>query len=238
MAAMFGRKKLVDDIISEIKDKIIRGELKDGDMLASQDELAKTMGVSRASLREALNRLELMGLIESKQGRGTFVRTVAHTDFMSPLASFLAMDRESALDLLEARGYIEGAMAALAAKNAGEDDIGKLEQVLTQMEEAYDSENLKRFVTMDVQFHMLVAEFSKNQVMARIGEIIRDLLHQLIRKVFDTASSSVSDLMNHTIKLHRNVYDAISRRDGRSARKHMEFHIMDVKELILKSQNW
>ena len=238
MAAMFGRKKLVDDIISEIKDKIIQGELKDGDMLASQDELAKTMGVSRASLREALNRLELMGLIESKQGRGTFVRTVAHTDFMNPLTSFLAMDRESALDLLEARGYIEGAMAALAAENAGEDDIEKLEQVLTQMEAACDADNLKRFVTMDVQFHMLVAEFSKNQVMARIGEIIRDLLHQLIRKVFDTAATSVSDLMNHTITLHRNVYEAIRRRDARSARKHMEFHITDVKELILKSQNW
>ncbi len=238
MAAMFGRKKLVDNIISKIKDMIIQGELKDGDMLASQDELAKTMGVSRASLREALNRLELMGLIESKQGRGTFVRAVAHTDFMNPLTSFLAMDRESALDLLEARGYIEGAMAALAAKNAGEDDIGKLEQVLTQMGEACDSEDLKRFVSMDVQFHMLVAEFSKNQVMARIGEIIRDLLHQLIRKVFDTAATSVSDLMNHTITLHRNVYDAIRWRDARSARKHMEFHIMDVKELILKSQNW
>ena len=235
---MFGRKKLVDNIISEIKDKIIQGELKDGDMLASQDELAKTMGVSRASLREALNRLELMGLIESKQGRGTFVRTVAHTDFMEPLTTFLAMDRESALDLLEARGYIEGAMAALAAKNAGEEDIGKLGQVLTQMEEACSSDNLNRFVTMDVQFHMLVAEFSKNQVMARIGEIIRDLLHQLIRKVFDTAATSVSDLMSHTITLHRNVYDAIRLRDAQAARRHMEFHITDVKDLILKSQNW
>ena len=235
---MFGRKRLVDNIISEIKDKIIQGELKDGDMLASQDELAKTMGVSRASLREALNRLELMGLIESKQGRGTFVRTVAHIDFMEPLTTFLAMDRESALDLLDARGYIEGAMAALAAKNAGEEDIGRLGQVLTQMEEACRTENLKRFVTMDVQFHMLVAEFSKNQVMARIGEIIRDLLHQLIRKVFDTAATSVSDLMNHTITLHRNVYDAIRLRDAQSARRHMEFHITDVKDLILKSQNW
>jgi GntR family transcriptional repressor for pyruvate dehydrogenase complex len=235
---MFGRKRLVDNIISEIKDKIIQGELKDGDMLASQDELAKTMGVSRASLREALNRLELMGLIESKQGRGTFVRTVAHTDFMEPLTTFLAMDRESALDLLEARGYIEGAMAALAANNAGEEDIEKLGQVLVQMEEACGSEDLKRFVTMDVQFHMLVAEFSKNQVMARIGEIIRDLLHQLIRKVFDTAATSVSDLMKHTITLHRNVYDAIRSRDAQSARRHMEFHISDVKDLILKSQNW
>lgn len=232
------RTRLIDNIIAEIKNKIIQGELKDGDMLASQDELAKTMGVSRASLREALNRLELMGLIESIQGRGTFVRTIAHTDFMNPLTSFLAMDQESALDLLEARGFIEGAVAALAANNACEDDLEKLEQVLKQMEHACKSEDLKRFIAMDVQFHLLVAECSKNRVMAKIAEIIRDLLRQLIHKFFDTVASSVSDTMNHTIKLHRNVYDAIRLRDARSARKHMEIHILDVKERILKSQNW
>ena len=235
---MLERPRLIDNIISEIKNKIIQGKLKDGDMLASQDELAKSMGVSRASLREALNRLELMGLIESIQGRGTFVRAIAHTDFMNPLTSFLAMDRESALDLLEARGYIEGAVAALAANNASEDDLDKLEQVLEQMEHACSSEDLEGFIAMDVQFHMLVAGCSKNQVMARIAEIIRDLLRQLIYKFFDTVASSVSDTMKHTIELHRNVYDAIRRRDAKSARKHMEIHIMDVKKRILKSQNW
>jgi GntR family transcriptional repressor for pyruvate dehydrogenase complex len=235
---MLERTRLIDNIISEIKNKIIQGELNDGDMLASQDELAKTMGVSRASLREALNRLELMGLIESQQGRGTFVRTIAHTDFMNPLSSFLIMDKESAVDLLEARGYIEGAVAALAANNASEDDLEKLEQVLKRMEQACSSEDLKNFIAMDVQFHMLVAECSKNRIMAKIGEIIRDLLRQLINKFFETVASSVSDTMSHTIMLHRNVYEAIRRRDARSARRHMEIHIMDVKERILKSQNW
>jgi GntR family transcriptional repressor for pyruvate dehydrogenase complex len=232
------RTRLIDNIISEIKDKIIQGDLKDGDMLATQDELAKTMGVSRASLREALNRLELMGLIESKQGRGTFVRTISHTDFMNPLTSFLAMDKDSAIDLLEARMHIEGAVAALAANNAREDDLEKLEQVLKRMEQACSSEDLKSFIAMDVQFHMLVAECSKNRMMAKISEIIRHLLHQLIHKFFDAVASSVSDTMRHTINLHRNVFEAIQRRDAQSARKHMEIHIMDVKKRILKSQNW
>ena len=232
------RTRLIDNIISEIKDKIIQGELKDGDMLASQDELAKTMGVSRASLREALNRLELMGLIESIQGRGTFVRTIAHTDFMNPLTSFLAMDQESALDILEARGYIEGAVAALAANNASEDDLKKLENVLNRMEQAARSDDLKSFIAMDVRFHMLVAECSKNRVMAKIAEIIRDLLHQLIQMVFDNVSTSIPHTMDHTIELHRNVYDSIRRRDARSAQKQMEIHIKDVKKLIQSTQNW
>ena len=158
-----------------------------------------------------------MGLVESQQGRGTFVRTIAHTDFMNPLTSFLAMDRESALDLLEARGYIEGAVAALAADNASEEDLDKLELVLKQMEEARSSEELKNFIALDVQFHMLVAKCSKNQIMAKIGEIIRDLLRQLIYKFFETVASNVSDSMSHTTMLHRNVYEAIRRRDARSA---------------------
>ena len=232
------RTRLIDSIISEIKNKITAGELKNGDMLASQDELAKTMGVSRASLREALNRLELMGLIESRQGRGTFVRTVAHTDFMSPLSSFLVMDQESAVELLEARGFIESAVAELAAKNASEEDLEKLGQALKEMERFSKAGDLKSFIARDVQFHMLVAQGSKNRVMGRIGEIIRDLLHRLIQLVFDNVSAGVPNTMERTIKLHCNIYEAIRRRDAQAARKHMEIHIKDVKRLILNNQKW
>lgn len=232
------RTRLIDSIISEIKNKIVAGELKDGDMLASQDELSKSMGVSRASLREALNRLELMGLIESQQGRGTFVRAVTHTDFMNPLSSFLVMDQESAVELLEARGYIEGAVAGLAADHASEEDLEELGKALKRMEQARSSEDLKSFIAMDVQFHMLVAQCSKNRVMAKIVEIIRDLLTRLIQTVFEGVRYSVPDTMSRTVRLHRNVYDAIGRRDARSARKQMEIHIKDVKKLILGIQKW
>ena len=235
---MFERTRIIDDIISEIKNKITLGELKDGDMLASQDELAKTMGVSRASLREALNRLELMGLIESKQGKGTFVRTIVPTDFMNPLSSFLVMDQGSAVELLEARGYIEGAAAALSAKNAKEDDLLKMEQVLERMETAGSGDDLDNFISMDVQFHMLIAESSKNRVLAKIVEIIRELIHQLIRKFFDTVAWSASDAMDRTVAFHRSVFEAIRRRDSDAARTHMERHIMDVKTRIKEEQTW
>lgn len=235
---MLERTKLIDNIISEIKNKITSGELKNGEMLASQDELAKTMGVSRASLREALNSLELMGLIESKQGRGTFVRTIEHTDFMNGLSTFLIMDQESAMDLLEARRCIEGAVASLAANNAGKNDLRKMEQVLKQMEKYCNSEDLESFIAADVQFHLLVAESSNNRVLAKIVGIIRDLLLQLVRKVFEHVAPNVSNVMSLTIKLHRDIYDAIRRRDATSARKHMEAHIMDVRKKIQESQNW
>src|SRR5674476_2799 len=81
-ARLAGRPSVIDSIVDEIVDRIASGELKDGDMLASQDELARSLGVSRASLREALNRLNLLGLVESRHGSGTFVKTARPQHFM------------------------------------------------------------------------------------------------------------------------------------------------------------
>jgi DNA-binding FadR family transcriptional regulator len=106
------------------------------------------------------------------------------------------------------------------------------------MEQAADAEDLKRFIAMDVQFHLMVAECSKNRVMAKIAEIIRDLLHRLIQMVFDSLRTRIRHTMDRTITLHRNVYESIRRRDARSARKQMELHIEDVKKLILSTHNW
>jgi len=81
------RLSLIDTIVEEIKGRVITGEYKSGNLLGSQDELARTFGVSRASLREALKRLELMGLVESRQGLGTFLKKIEPCDFMNPLSS-------------------------------------------------------------------------------------------------------------------------------------------------------
>ena len=147
------RKSLIDSIVEEIKDKVISGELKDGDMLTSQDVLANSMGVSRASLREAFNRLKLMGIIETKQGSGTFVKKTTPSDFMNSLASLLIMDQASAAELLDARLHIESAVAALAAKNASDEDLKKMKRVLDGMENDFRSGNIESFIAKDIQFH-------------------------------------------------------------------------------------
>src|SRR5450756_208894 len=92
-ASAFERTSVIDSIVAELKTKIASGELKDGDMLTSQDELARSLGVSRTSLREALNRLSLMGLVEMRHGSGTYVKTARPQDLMNSLSSLLIMDQ-------------------------------------------------------------------------------------------------------------------------------------------------
>lgn len=228
------RFSLIDSIVKEIKDKIISGELKDGDKLGSQDDLANTMGVSRASLREALNRLSLMGLIETRQGSGTFVKGVKPVDFMKSLSSLLIMDQASAAELLDARLHIEPAVAALAANNSTEEDIKKIKVILDSLENDFSKGDLDSYITRDVQYHMIIAESSKNRVLAKVVEIIRDILRQFIHKFFLAMPSSVSISMEY----HKKIYEAIQQHNPIAARKHMEEHIRSLIIRINENFNW
>lgn len=221
------RTSVIDSIVAEIKDKIISGDLKDGDMLASQDELARAMGVSRASLREALNRLSLMGLIETRQGTGTFVKTAKPVDFMNSLSSLLILDRASATELLDARFYIESACADLAARNASDEEIKEMGALLDRMERVVGTFDAESFAAQDLRFHMLVAQSSKNRVLVKVLGIISDILRQFILgtvTAHPVAAAKATDF-------HRSVFEAICRRDSAAARKHMEEHISYLIEL-------
>ena len=224
------RTTLIDSIVAEIRDKVISGELKEGQMLASQDDLAKEMGVSRASLREALNHLRLMGLIETRHGSGSVVRRKTPVAFINSLSSLLIMDQASAAELLDARLYIESAVVAVAAKNASEEDLKGMKQLVKGMERDFKVGDIESFTSRDVQFHMLIAQSTKNRVLAKVVEIIRDILRQFIKKFFATVPASVSD----AIEYHWRIYEASRAKRAEGAQRHMEAHIMSV----VKRLNW
>ena len=224
------RTTLIDSIVAEIRDKVISGELTEGQMLASQDNLAKEMGVSRASLREALNHLRLMGLIETRHGSGSVVRRKTPVAFINSLSSLLTMDRASAAELLDARLYLESAVVAVAAKNASEEDLKGMKQLVKGMERDFKVGDVESFTSRDVQFHMLIAQSTKNRVLAKVVEIIRDILRQFIKKFFATVPASVSD----AIEYHWRIYEAIRDGDAEGAQRHMEAHIIS----IVKRLNW
>jgi GntR family transcriptional repressor for pyruvate dehydrogenase complex len=226
------RVSLVDSIVEEIKNKIISGELKDGDMLASQDEMAKSMQISRPSLREALRRLQLMGLIEFQHGRGTFVKTVQPQDFMNPILGFLPIDKKTAYELLEARLYLESSVAALAAQKATDEDIRSLDEVLQKMEIAAKKLDVKEFAVQDVKFHLLVAEGSRNKIMVQIVNILRGLLQKLVNRVFDTHHDRLEETFTITIDYHKEILDSIKSHSVSKARRAMEKHIRDVQNKL------
>ncbi|HZK67905.1 MAG TPA: FadR/GntR family transcriptional regulator [Chloroflexota bacterium] len=220
-ARLAGRPSVIDSIVDEIVDRIASGELKDGDMLASQDELARSLGVSRASLREAPNRLNLLGLVESRHGSGTFVKTARPQHFMSSLSSLLVMDRSSVAELLEARLQVESAVAFRAARAATAEEIQQMGTLIEQMKRDYTAGQAESLVDRDACFHLLVSESSRNRVLMKVLEIIREILPGFIRKFLE----SYPDAVLTNIGFHEAIYLAVKNREPEEARRRMEEHI-------------
>jgi GntR family transcriptional repressor for pyruvate dehydrogenase complex len=222
---------LIPKIVEDIRDKIIRGELKEGQKLPSQDKLALSMEVSRVSLREALNQLVLMGIIEMKQGSGTYIRSITPSSFMQSLSPALLMDKASTMDLLDARLLIEGALAYMAARKATRREIKELKKVLDEMNENLKAGNKEEFSKRDVQFHLLIAEASKNRVLLKVIQTIRDILYEFIAGVFSVIPATARTAMTY----HTKIYKAIESHDAAEAKRQMESHIRDLIRRVRNS---
>lgn len=221
---IFKQTKLITKIVEEIKSQIIRGELKAGEKLPPQDKWAKAMGVSRGTLREALNQLVLMGVIEMKQGNGTYIKSITPASFMESLSLALFMDKSSVLELLDARLCIEGAVAFWAAEKATEKDLQELKRTLDQMREALQENNTEEFIKKDLEFHILIAKSSKNRVLMRVVQTIREVLYQFIADYF----SLMPETMKNAINYHTRILRAVENHDPEGAKKEMEAHIISL----------
>ena len=119
MTTELQRSGLINEIVTEIKKRIMSGQYAHDGHLPSQDALATSLGVSRPSLREALNQLSLLGLVDVQHGVGTFIKKPKPTDFLFNFSSLVILDSNSADELLQARLIIEPAVVALAAEKSG-----------------------------------------------------------------------------------------------------------------------
>lgn len=228
---IFKRTPLIHKIVEEIKDRIIRGELREGEKLSSQDQLAKSLGVSRGSLREALNQLQLMGIIEMKQGSGTYIRSVTPSSFMQSLSPALIMDKASPRELLDARLWIEGAVASLAAKKATQENIRELGRILDDMKKNYEEKNIDKFIGNDLEFHVMIAKSSKNRVLMKVLETIREILYEFIAGFFSVRPETVKT----ALKFHTRIFKAIECHNDQEAKKNMESHILSLIRMMNKS---
>ena len=173
-------KRVSDQAYEQIRDLIFRGQLKPGDQIMPERELAQALGVSRPTVREAIKKLVTMGLLEHRQGQGTFVRSIDSQREHNPLAAVIEGHDASLEELLEVRMGLEGQSVILAAQRATAEDI----QVLQRALEAMLAENAagRLGIEEDVSFHMAITFATKNPVQVYIMKNFYDLLHFGIRE--------------------------------------------------------
>ena len=215
------KTNICDRLVDIIQKKILSGEYKPGDRLPSENEFAENHGISRFSVREALKKLNSMGLVTVQQGKGSFINSITPSSYMKPLLPMLMVSDHEIEQVLYARLPIEKQTANLAARKAKPQHISRLVELMRQMELALYIDNQDAYNELDLKYHMCIAEASGNQILYEILDILQDMLTKQIKR------TSRSSSRNRSIKRHRMLLDAIENGESDLASEIMRLHIED-----------
>lgn len=224
-------RKIYEEIVDQIRELVARGELKPGDRLPSERDLVERLKVSRASIREALSALELMGLLEVRSGEGTFVRKLRSESVVAPLAWMLTMEKGTVLELLEIRKILEAQAVGMAAERAEVEDLRELSAALDDLQAELNSPTSDG--SSDHRFHYAITRATKNKIMIRLMDTISDLMKYMLK----TSRSKLYEGKYTPALLfleHRKIYDAIVAKDAQKARESMLAHLIGVEEEIIR----
>lgn len=210
------KQNVGDMVFDQLRSSIMAGEWKPGEKMPSENELVSILGVSRISVRSALQRLSGLGLIESRRGEGTFVRKFYSADGLKAVIPVIAMSASDRKSLFEFRRILEVEAAALAAERADDKIILGMEETNKGME------NIDTAPEADLAFHNMVAKATCNPFIVSVSEILRDYYFALFK---DNISLVGTDGLRH----HRLLIDAFRRHDADAAREIMREHLANAQ---------
>lgn len=213
----------VDIIIKQIRSLISSGQIQPGDKLPPERKLAEHLGVSRSQVREAINKLQIYGIVKVQPQSGTYVSGLGMVAIEGLITDILRLEKADFKSLVDTRILLEKEAARLAAINRTKDDLVKLSNALTCYEEKLEAGD--GAIEEDLLFHIKIAEASKNSVLKSLMMIITpDIVKSFINlKVCDDNNN------RKTIEEHRNIINMISEQNAEGAEKAMELHLQDVK---------
>lgn len=227
-------KRLYQQVADQIARLIREKHWEEGERLPAERDMAKSLGVSRPTVREALVALKLQGLVEVRTGAGVYVRA----ESMEPVAIVQGQNDPgpSPFDIIDARIMIEGEMAAIAATSVGSAELEGLKEAIAIMSEAVESgaQRLTEREDGDFLFHSRIAAASRNTV---LQSVVEQLWEGMRRPMFAAISEQAGLSKNalRAIQDHRVVYDAIAACDPVRSKKAMRRHLEQVKKVLLRN---
>jgi GntR family transcriptional regulator, transcriptional repressor for pyruvate dehydrogenase complex len=219
------RPKLATQVRAEILGDITAGRWRPGDRLPTEVELMARFGVSRAPIREAMQSLHLMGIVDISPRRGATVRALpvqSVVDMAMLSGSMRGTDRVG--DVFEFRDAMEGAIAELSARNASDGQIDIVRGIIEENRAAVSREDWEEAQRIDVRFHAAIAEASGNVVFTAVAAALNGLLVELRRATGGIPGASAASLVEH-----EEILAALGRRDGPAARRATERHIRNSR---------
>jgi len=215
-------KKVSSQIADQIRTSILAGEFSPGDKLPPERELAEMFGVSRPSVREALNLLSSSGLVMSYQGGGTVVMSLVESSSSNPLSELIRLQQDRALDVIEVRKCMESWTAYYAAQRALPEDIRRMEEIVLAMQRNLDG--LQPSEDLDANLHILIARATHNIVWLHLMQSLFDAMKEFQQGVWRAVYLTSED--HHLLYQHHlTIFEAIRVKNAEAARDAMMAHL-------------
>lgn len=217
-------KKVYQQVVDQIQAMILDGKLKRGDRLPPEREMAELFHVSRTSIREAIRSLDILGLVESRQGGGNYIRNDFSGNVLEPLSILFKLNEGSFQDILETRKILESESAALAAKRIDPRQRIELSRIMSELEKTDDEEER---VALDAEFHLKIVEASGNYLVGTLYRAVSSIMKNFIfdaSKLF-IAKEKMGELLDHHRAIHAAVVSGDANAASEAVRKHFDFII-------------
>lgn len=214
--------RLFEQIVQQVEESILKGQLKAGDQLPAERDLAQRFGVSRTAVREAVKTLREKGLVEAYSGRGTFVTSGTSQAMRQSLDMMVRINpEEGSLYLAELRQVLEPEIAARAATRIDEPLLASMREAVAIMERKLQDPDA--YVEADLDFHLALAEAVGNPLILALLDSIVGLLREQRSRIFDVDGGPERGQFHH-----KKILAAIERRDPEAAREAMRAHLQQV----------
>ncbi|MGH9343515.1 MAG: FadR/GntR family transcriptional regulator [Terriglobia bacterium] len=213
------RVTLSEQVADQIARMVSDGQWKSGDKLPPESELCETFHIGRSTLREALKSLAFVGMVRMRAGEGTYVTRSPTKALKQIFSRGLLTNEQDAIDLLETRILLETELAALCAERATSQGIESVAAIVREMERSLGA-GAAKFLSLDLDFHLCIAEHSHNKVLQQLFRTIRELLQDVIEK-----SLHIPGSIRLAYEQHRKILEALESRSPRKARAAMRVHL-------------
>lgn len=224
MYSQIQSERLYERIIEQIEQRLLVGDLKVGDRLPPERDLAEQFGVSRTAVREAVKALRQKGLVEVQPGRGTFITNGTSQVMRHSLGLLMKIGgTDGSANLVEVREIIEPGIAALAATRADEEHIMTMREAVATMDEALKDPD--KFIEADLDFHLALAEATQNALIPTLIDSVVDLLRVQRARIFRVEGGPQRGQV-----YHKRILEAIVQHDPAGARNAMRAHLRQVRE--------
>ena len=221
--------RLADTVAAELEKRILEGSLKAGSKLPAERSLALELGVSRPSLREAMQKLVSRGLLSTKHGGGTYVTDKLEAQFADPWQDMVKSHPMLHRDLLEFRQMLESQTARLAADRATDVDIALLDDAHARLEKAYVRGALQECIDADAAFHQVIAESAHNALISHLTASLTRVLHGHVSENLEYLHARPQRWLQLQAQ-HRSIWQAIRDHNADLASQQAHAHIEFVRE--------